>query len=106
MRTLPVTLLGRFIAYNAVTTGDEALTRVWTLRGALTRAFRRCFVAASYLVVSLDSGAGDHHQRAVLAAARSDNANLMLAKSERSKAAIVESPLFYVYRRCKTLPAR
>jgi hypothetical protein len=49
MRTLPVTLSGRFIAYNAVTIGDEALTRFLTLRGRSMRFIRKMPLSSELL---------------------------------------------------------
>jgi len=72
-----------FISYNAVTTGDDALTQSGLMEGKFSMRFiRGCVIAAGYVLVFLGSArAVTIGDTAVLSASDNGNGNLLVVQS-------------------------
>jgi hypothetical protein len=94
MRTLPVTPLGMFTAYKAITTGDEALTASPDASmDASVRSIRRYLVAGRYVLVSLGSAQAVTIGENVLSALQVCNRREpgLLRHSRRRKSSLAQS---------------
>src|SRR5277367_887812 len=96
MRALPITLSKMFIRHNAVTTGDEAPTRIRAYGGNVSMRFiLRCLMAASCILVFLGSAQAQSltiGETAVLSGFDGGNGNLLAAQSATlAKAATIQS---------------